>query len=68
MDLGILSLVLLVVAIVIGFFRKVNVGLVSLTLAMLLGRFAGLKDSVILNGFKPNLFITLMGLPCCSAS
>lgn len=62
MDLGILSLVLLVVAIVIGFFRKVNVGLVSLTLAMLLGRFAGLKDSVILNGFKPNLFITLMGV------
>ncbi|MFR9127869.1 MAG: hypothetical protein ACLVLA_10340 [Acidaminococcus intestini] len=32
MDLGVISLVLLLLAIILGFFRKTNVGLVSLLL------------------------------------
>lgn len=62
MNLGILSLILLALAIALGFFRKTNVGVVALVFALVLGRFAGLNDGAILKGFKPNLFITLMGV------
>lgn len=62
MNLGILSLILLALAIALGFFRKTNVGVVALVFALALGRFAGLNDGAILKGFKPNLFITLMGV------
>ena len=62
MNLGLVSLLLLGVAIAIGFFRKTNVGLVSLLFALILGHVAGLNDKTILAGFNPNLFITLMGV------
>ena len=61
MDLGVISLVLLLLAIILGFFRKTNVGLVSLLFALILGRLAGMNDASILKGFNPNLFIKLMG-------
>ena len=41
MDLGVISLVLLLLAIILGFFRKTNVGLVSLLFALILGRVPG---------------------------
>jgi len=62
MNLGLIALLLLVVAIALGFFRKTNVGLVALLFALILGRYAGIKDAEILKGFNPNLFITLMGV------
>ena len=62
MDLGIISLLLLAVAIAIGFFRKTNVGLVCLLFAFVLGKVAGIPTAEILKGFKPNLFINLMGV------
>lgn len=62
MDLGVISLVLLLLAIILGFFRKTNVGLVSLLFALILGRLAGMNDASILKGFNPNLFIKLMGV------
>jgi len=62
MNLGLISLLLLVVAIALGFFRKTNVGLVALLFALVLGHYAGIKDAEILKGFNPNLFITLMGV------
>lgn len=62
MNLGMLSLVLLLAAIAIGFFRKTNVGLVCLLLAFILGKAAGIPTAEILKGFKPNLFINLMGI------
>lgn len=62
MSLGLLSLILLVAAIAIGFFRKINVGLVCLFLAFLLGKAAGIATGEILKGFNPNLFINLMGI------
>lgn len=51
MDLGVISLVLLLLAIILGFFRKTNVGLVSLLFALILGRLAGMNDASILKGF-----------------
>lgn len=62
MNLGIVSLLLLAVAIAIGFFRKINVGMVCMLFAMLIGKLAGIPDGEILKGFKPNLFINLMGV------
>lgn len=62
MDLGIVSLLLLAVSIAIGFFRKTNVGLVCLFFAFVLGKAAGVPTAEILKGFKPNLFINLMGV------
>lgn len=62
MNLGIVSLILLLAAIALGFFRKTNVGLVALLLSLLFGRYIGLTDAAILKGFKASLFITLMGV------
>lgn len=62
MDLGIISLLLLAVAIVIGYFRKTNVGLVCMLFAVIIGKLAGVPNGEILKGFKPNLFINLMGV------
>lgn len=62
MDFGIWALLLLIVAIVLGFLRKTNVGLVALLFAFVFGHGIGLSNGVILKGFNPNLFITLMGV------
>lgn len=62
MTLGLLSLVLLILAIIIGFFYKTNVGLISLCFALVLSKLAGIKAATVLKGFNPNLFITLMGV------
>ena len=62
MNLGIVSLLLLAVAIAIGYFRKTNVGLVCMLFAVIIGKMAGIPNAEILKGFKPNLFINLMGV------
>lgn len=62
MNLGIVSLLLLAVAIAIGFFRKTNVGLVCMLFAVVMGKLTGIPNGEILKGFKPNLFINLMGV------
>lgn len=62
MDIGLLSLVLLCVAIAVGFFFKVNVGLVALMFALALSKYASIPEKVVIQGFNVNLFITLMGV------
>ena len=61
MSLQVLSLVCLVGAIVFGFVRKTNVGLVSLGLALILGTIGGMSAGDIYKGFPYKLFLTLMG-------
>lgn len=64
MDLGLLSLLLLLAAIVIGFTRNVNVGILSIGFAMVLTLLFG--DSVsaknIISGFGTSLFIQMVGV------
>lgn len=62
MSMAAVSLVLLIGAIALGFFRKVNVGLISIAVALVLGHAIGLKDSAIIKGFNSGLFFTLMGV------
>ena len=57
MEIALVSLIILVLVIFIGFFRKINVGLVTI-----FGAFIGEKDSVIIKGFSSSLFIMLLGV------
>ena len=56
------SLVLLLVAIFLGFFRHMNTGLVAIGFALLLGRANGISDKEIISGFNTSLFIMLLGV------
>ena len=60
--MALLSLVFLLVAIFLGFFRKMNTGLVCISFALVLGRLAGVPDKEIIRGFNSSLFIMLLGV------
>ncbi|MDR1836014.1 MAG: hypothetical protein LBQ96_09480 [Fusobacteriaceae bacterium] len=57
----VLSLVFLAGAIVLGFVRKMNVGIVSLALAPILILTGGLKINLFFSGYPTKLFLTLLG-------
>ena len=50
MNLGILTLFLLVAVIALGAIRKLHVGILAIAIAVLLGRYAGISDRVIISG------------------
>ena len=60
--MALLSLVFLLIAIFLGFFRKMNTGLVCIAFALVLGRLAGVPDKEIIRGFNSSLFIMLLGV------
>lgn len=64
MNLGVISLVLLLVAIVIGFLRNINVGILSIGFAMILVLIfpdtLTVKD--VVSGFSTSLFIQMAGV------
>jgi Di-and tricarboxylate transporters len=62
MGIALVSLIILVLVIFIGFFRKINVGLVAILAVTIFGAFIGEKDSVIIKGFSSSLFIMLLGV------
>jgi di/tricarboxylate transporter len=59
---ALLSLIFLVLAIVIGFVRKMNVGVVAIALALVVGKLIGLNDTKIIAGFSASLFLMLAGI------
>lgn len=64
MNLGVISLILLLVAIVIGFLRNINVGILSIGFAMILVLIfpdtLAVKD--VVSGFSTSLFIQMAGV------
>lgn len=62
MNFGLLSLGALVLAIGIGFFKKLNTGLIAIAFAVILGKMANFKEADIINGWSTNLFIMLLGV------
>ena len=60
--MALLSLVFLLIAIFLGFFRKMNTGLLSIAFALVLGRMAGIADTEIIKGFNASLFLMLLGV------
>ena len=61
-SLALISLILLVAVILIGFFRKVNVGLVAILAVTIFATFIGQKDGTTIKGFSASLFIMLLGV------
>ena len=63
MDMDVLSLIILVAVIVLGFVRKTNVGLLAIAAAAILayatGAFTGKE---VIKGFSSSLFMTLLGV------
>lgn len=64
MNLGLLSLILLLVAIVIGFLRNANVGIVCIGFAMILTLLYGdtISAKSVIAGFSTSLFIQMVGV------
>ena len=60
--MALLSLLLLLLAIFLGFFRKMNTGLLCIAFALGLGRLAGISDKEIISGFNYSLFVMLLGV------
>ena len=61
-SLALISLIVLVAVILIGFFRKVNVGLVAILAVTIFGTCIGQSDSKTSGGFSASLFIMLLGV------
>jgi len=63
MNPAIASLVALLLAILLSMFSRINVGLVSIALAWIVGTwFAGFKPEAVVAGFPGPLFLTLTGV------
>ncbi len=63
MNLGLLSLILLLVAIVIGFVRNVNVGILCIGFSMILTLlFDSITAKDVISGFGTSLFIQMVGV------
>lgn len=60
--MNIISLLFLLTAIILGFVKKMNVGLVAMGLSMILGRIGGVSDSAIISGFSSSIFVSIMGI------
>ena len=60
--MALLSLLFLLLAIFLGFVRRMNTGLLCIAFALVLGRMSGVSDAVIMKGFNSSLFIMLLGV------
>ena len=62
MNLAIISLIVLVMVVAIGFIKKVNLGFLSLGVAFILGTIGDMSAKEISNGFSSSMFVTLVGV------
>lgn len=62
MGIALVSLVVLIAVILIGFFRKSNVGLIAILAVTIFGSLVGIDDKTIIAGFSASLFIMLLGV------
>ena len=62
MNLGAVSLILLLAAIVIGFWRKANVGILCIGFSMILAVIYKINVKDVIAGFSSSLFIQMVGI------
>lgn len=62
MNLGLISLILLLVAIIIGFWRNCNVGILCIGFSMILSVAYGISTKEVIAGFSSSLFIQMVGI------
>lgn len=60
--MDILSLLFLIVAVVLGFTKKMNVGFIAMGLSLILGKLGGISDKAIIAGFSSSTFVSLLGI------
>ena len=60
--ISLLSLIVLILVIVIGFLSKKNMGVIALAAALIIGHIGGLNDNQIIAGFPLSLFINISGI------
>lgn len=60
--MAVISLIVLVIVVAIGFIKKVNIGFLSIGAAVLLGMAGGISSKEIVAGFDTSLFVTLVGV------
>lgn len=62
MNYAVISLLVLVAVVAIGFIKKVNLGFLSLGVAFILGTMGGMTAKQIAAGFDSSMFVTLVGV------
>lgn len=62
MNTDLISLIIFIAVVVVAFLKKMNVGLLSIAVAVILGRCFGIDDKVIISGLSMSLFTTLVGI------
>jgi di/tricarboxylate transporter len=62
MNIAVMSLIALLAAIVIGFLKDQNVGILCMAFAMILGKIYGLSNKDLLSGFSSSLLIQMAGV------
>lgn len=62
MNLGVVSLIALLVAIAIGFFRNANVGIICMGISMILSIVCKIEIADILSGFSSSLIVQMVGI------
>jgi di/tricarboxylate transporter len=62
MSLALISLLILIAVILIGFFKKTNVGLLAILAVTIFGALIGESDSDIIGGFSSSTFVMLLGV------
>lgn len=61
-NLALTSLIALFAAILIGFFRKTNVGIIAIAVTIVIGKLFGIGDKDLISGFSASLFMTMVGV------
>lgn len=60
-NLALLSLLFLVAVLVLGFWKKVNMGFLAMGMALIIARLGGIPDKTVIANFSTSLFISLVG-------
>ena len=58
---ALLSLLFLVAVLVLGFWKKVNMGFLAMGMALIIARIGGIPDKTVISNFSTSLFISLVG-------
>jgi len=62
MGIDAIMLIIFIAVVVIAFLKKVNVGILSIAVAVVLGKILGIADKTVISGFSTSLFMTLVGI------
>ena len=62
MNLAVISLIALALAIAIGFFKNMNVGILSIGIALILSVIFGISAKELREGFSSSLFLQMVGI------